>query len=70
MRIAFTLLLLAPSIATAQQVPPAVAVADSVFNRGEWATARRLYTTLRFCGGRVSAERASATARPPAASTC
>ena len=45
MRIAFTPLLLIPSIATAQQVPPAVAVADSVFNRGEWATARRLYNT-------------------------
>jgi hypothetical protein len=43
MRIAFTLVLLAPSLAIAQQVPPAVAVADSAYNRGDWGSAKRLY---------------------------
>jgi len=43
MRILLALTLLTPSLAIAQQVPPAVATADSAFNRGDWAAAKRLY---------------------------
>jgi len=45
MRILVALGLLAPTIAIAQQVPPAVAVADSAYNRGDWAGAKKLYQT-------------------------